>query len=308
MNKLDKWYRNISSFKKFNINEAKELYTQAINSNDLTIRKSYMDEVILGTLYVVYEYLKNNKIEILSSTSFDMDDIISSFCEVWIGKIKKGELLNVERFSNIFTIAFFSEVYMNLCNEEIIIKGQYNVSTECFVDLLILYIFFKNNNIEFNVDVFLKEYKKYNPYNMYSTKYIENLIIIFEKIYNRLSKNNEQEIELARTKIYEFIRIIINIGMFDKINDNFIDNTDYEEEIINNYCYKEFISRVDEILKDDRMRGIIHKRYGLDNNEPMTLEGVSNNYNITKERVRQIEAKAFRYLRRDEKLQGYRGI
>ena len=77
-----------------------------------------MDKIILGTLYVVFDYIKRNDIEMFYSSSFDMDDIISSFNEVWINKIYNGDLLRVDSFSNIFTASFFSEVYKNLCNDE----------------------------------------------------------------------------------------------------------------------------------------------------------------------------------------------
>lgn len=48
---------------------------------------------------------------------------------------------------------------------------------------------------------------------------------------------------------------------------------------------------VSEILKslNDREKEIVTKRYSLSGNKKSTLEGIGEKYNITRERVRQIE-------------------
>lgn len=53
------------------------------------------------------------------------------------------------------------------------------------------------------------------------------------------------------------------------------------------------------ILKDltDREERVIRLRYGLDDNRPRTLEEVGKEFNVTRERIRQIEAKALKKLR-----------
>ena len=48
---------------------------------------------------------------------------------------------------------------------------------------------------------------------------------------------------------------------------------------------------VSELLKtlNDREKDIITKRYSLDGDKKFTLDGIGRNYNITRERIRQIE-------------------
>ena len=46
-----------------------------------------------------------------------------------------------------------------------------------------------------------------------------------------------------------------------------------------------------------RENEVIRKRYGLDDSRPKTLEEVGREFNVTRERIRQIEAKALRKLR-----------
>ena len=59
---------------------------------------------------------------------------------------------------------------------------------------------------------------------------------------------------------------------------------------------------------NDRERKILEQRYGLLDGFPRTLEEVGKQYNVTRERIRQIEAKALRKLRhptRRSKLEGF---
>jgi RNA polymerase primary sigma factor len=57
-----------------------------------------------------------------------------------------------------------------------------------------------------------------------------------------------------------------------------------------------------------REQKVIRLRYGLDDNHARTLEEVGKEFNVTRERIRQIEAKALRKLRhpnRSKKLQDF---
>ena len=58
-------------------------------------------------------------------------------------------------------------------------------------------------------------------------------------------------------------------------------------------------SQIDELLNDltEREKQVIVMRYGLDGSQPHTLEEVGEVFHVTRERIRQIEAKALRKLR-----------
>ena len=56
---------------------------------------------------------------------------------------------------------------------------------------------------------------------------------------------------------------------------------------------------IDALLGDlkERERAVIVRRFGLEDGHPRTLEEVGKEFNVTRERIRQIEAKALRKLR-----------
>ncbi len=63
--------------------------------------------------------------------------------------------------------------------------------------------------------------------------------------------------------------------------------------------------RIQEVLKSlsPREREVIELRFGLQDGHPKTLEQVANTYNITRERIRQIEARAILKLRQPSRSQ-----
>ncbi len=70
--------------------------------------------------------------------------------------------------------------------------------------------------------------------------------------------------------------------------------------------------QVEQVLAtlSDRERRVLEERFGLKDGKPKTLEEVGKMFAVTRERIRQIEAKALRKLRhpsRGNKLKDYLG-
>ena len=72
-------------------------------------------------------------------------------------------------------------------------------------------------------------------------------------------------------------------------------------------CLKEELEEAMASLTE-RERNVIKLRFGLDDGKTRTLEEVGKEFNVTRERIRQIEAKALRKLRhpsRSRKLKDF---
>lgn len=279
MDKLIYFKKQISKYKKLSIDEAKELLILADNTADLKLKEKYTNEVILGTLYKVCNFIESIDF-LIDNKEYDMDDIILTFCEVWIKHIKNGELLNVDSFSSVLLTPFLTEVSNLILNEKIDYLEMFHTSKDKLINLFKDYIILKNNgNSELNDLI----------NNSHINKYI---ITIFDNIYEKFDFSDE---EISRNKIYSFFQILISSGLKERLNKNFVDEHIYEEEIINNKFYSDFNIAVKETLSDYHM-DIINKRFGFDV-KAKTLEEVASIYGVTKENIRQIEAKALKKLR-----------
>lgn len=77
------------------------------------------------------------------------------------------------------------------------------------------------------------------------------------------------------------------------------------EEIVMDKNMKESVNRILETLPE-KERGIIKLRFGLDNQDAMSLKEVGEIYNLTKERIRQIEKKVLNNLQQNEEVRELR--
>ncbi|HBP09946.1 sigma-70 family RNA polymerase sigma factor [Treponema sp. UBA6852] len=82
----------------------------------------------------------------------------------------------------------------------------------------------------------------------------------------------------------------------------------FDAHIVDDVIYESLKEQLSEILLTlpDRERKVLEMRFGLNNFKQMTLEDVGKYYNVSRERIRQIEAKALRRLRHLHRASGLR--
>ena len=304
MEKLEEWHNQIALFPKLKIKEAQVLYQKALDTKNETLKKQYIDELILGTLYVVYEFVKRNELELFRTATYDINDIMSAFNEAWIKKLYRGELLKVNRFSLLFTSTYFKEVYYNLGGEEISINDMFGISADLVSELLVTYIEFKNTSQSADF-MDLVKVKYYQQINWSFENVIRSMIPLFEKIYNILISYKE-DLNLPKTKMLAYLKLVISLGILEPLT-NTIAMTDMEDKILQGIVLKKFREEVVQVFEnEERTKQIIQERYGLGDNEPLNSKKVGDSHGISLARVNQIEAKALRKLRRNRTIRKYR--
>ena len=127
-----------------------------------------------------------------------------------------------------------------------------------------------------------------------------------QKVYHSLTKAVNEEVSDDEARVMEIMQIAREpasletpIGEEDDSNlgDFVADNNIVTPEgNVESVMLREHIDALLGDLKE-RERQVIVLRFGLEDGHPRTLEEVGKEFNVTRERIRQIEAKALRKLR-----------
>jgi len=312
LEKLDSWYKIISLYEKLDLDTAKKLYIEYQNETNEYQKQIKRDKLIMGTVYVVYKFIKNNNPNYLNSSIYDIDDIINICNEIWIIMIDSGKLLKVNKYCEMFDYQFYSELTEKLVPSKFSIAENTILDTDIFSDFLYKFIEEYNNKGEFTYKDFINllinrsdddyKYKKilykiiWNPIAVSGTYYL------LTSIYNSMQKVGE--VSITKRKIEMLKYILINNGLDNERQSiNAVVQTDPAENIITEM----YLTKLKEIifnecnLTETEIR-ILKKRYGIDENHSHTLGEIAHEEKLTKERIRQKENKILRKLRQNKKL------
>ena len=296
---LNEWNETLNSYKKLTFEEAKQMYIRANNSNN---KIEIINEIIMGTLYVVANFIAKNGFIYLNSPSYDMNDVISVCNEIWIKMINAGKILNVCSFNDMFDGDFFNKLNDNLGVEKIVIPDNTVLNADIFIDLLMYYIKLKEHN-SFITDSMIIEYMENN--NRYDSILIKlyffgnklDFINLFEAIIKSFELD-DGNLNIAKTKLDKIKYILISNGLeYLRYDINKIYVTDTTELYIDDYCKKQVLEIVLNSDIGDTRKEILIQRYGLLDGRRRTLEEVASYFGVTRACIREKEAKALRLLR-----------
>jgi RNA polymerase primary sigma factor len=88
---------------------------------------------------------------------------------------------------------------------------------------------------------------------------------------------------------------------------DFIENQSAPDpaDVVSDIIAKESLAKVLEAM-EERERKVVELRFGLKGEHPRTLDEVSRRFNVSRERIRQIEAKALEHIKRALEIQAMR--
>ena len=119
------------------------------------------------------------------------------------------------------------------------------------------------------------------------------------EIAKKLGDKSEEDVKNILTYLQNPVSLETPVGESgeDSLGDMVEDRTEATpEEAMEQLVQKEEVSELLESLSE-RERQVIRLRYGLDGGKPGTLEEIGEQLGVTRERVRQIEARALEKLR-----------
>lgn len=296
MNELEMWYEQISKYERLSLSQAQELYKEVISLEDPNEKKKLMNRIILGTLYVVYNYIKNNNLIIFETPSYDIGDIINSYNEIWIKKIYEGELLNIDTFSNLLNGKFRYEACVGICGNNNKLKSQLDIEISDFIPLFLQYVEYKNSGSS----------EPFKPQLNESCKNLSKMLILIENIYNNLNFDKTEDLELSEANIKPLIALLINTGITNTMPNEYPDSRDMVDELSFQTSFRKYFVQMSNLFGGTRNFHIFCEGIGVPNGYPTNIHEIARKYNITPERVRQIKKTIYDKIKHPKYLRNYR--
>jgi len=150
-----------------------------------------------------------------------------------------------------------------------------------------------------------------------------------DQILQKKRKAAQLKSELGHDPTREEIAAAMGLGVADiedlemleerevSLNDRFNDDDQTMEEKISDVTpsveYQIIKASIEHQLRDilgeldEKEAAVLKWRFGLDDDQPLTLQEIGDKMRLTRERIRQIEQKAMRKMSRSNKLQQLRG-
>ncbi len=295
MEQLQQWKQQIQKYPKLSFLQAKELYEQGKE-----------EEVILGTLHVIYQYLKSNQLHILQNGTYDMNDIINTFCEEWIRAIRKGRLEEVKGFYEILDFTFVRKIVKKLSPNENGWPKRFDKNI--YVDIFLCYIDLKNQKDDISYDDLLKKVEQHeqDKKNNFGSRKLDSyqalqknykLFDFCENLYQKLNIDSSKDVKFSRRRLTILLPLLLDIGFLTDLKEADVLPYRFEDEIINKVAYERIVQAICQSTIDPKAKQIFLERTVL--YDKSTYENLAKKYNSSVETVRKYEQKALRKVRKE---------
>lgn len=302
MDKLDLWEKRLSEYEKLSLADAKKLYIDMINDPNENKRKIKRNKLICGTLYVIQNFVKSSSFDILSNSSYDIDDIMNICTEFYIKLVDNGELLKIDNFSQMFNSKFFTYLDENLVDKKYSIGENLCINTATFSEYFSMFIELKmskpNVTAKDLYDALLFDEQDYTSIGYYNDGEIHKLLSLFENIYSTMNIKDRDNCDITQRQYGLLKYLLIDNALRVKLDSSCVSNNDEINKLIDEE-YADYIINVIENSKlTDIQKNVLYYRCGFFDEESHTLEETAKKFGYsTREGIRQIEKRALSILR-----------
>ncbi|MCF6465505.1 RNA polymerase subunit sigma-32 [Clostridium sp. Cult2] len=245
-----------------------ELVALYKKNKDINIR----NRIIINNIGLIYAAARKR---IKNPTCFTLEDLVQ---EGVIGMMKGIERFDVTRDTSFSTYVYYWIIQQM---DRALMNDGYMVRLPAYIyEKINSLSTVENNYMAKNEEIDLKNLC--NEANMTEQEYL--LISYYKKNYSSFTSLNS----------------IINTDS----DENYVELQDYipcqdvsVEDIIISESLKEQLIEILNTLSP-KEKEVLELRFGLNGDEPLTLEAIGNKYDLTRERIRQIENKALKKLKR----------
>lgn len=256
-----------------------EVYFDRLNTNNTEKDIDTVEQIILANQGLVQKIASHYE-KIVENSILDIDDLISSGNCGLRTAIQKFDPTLGYKFSTYATTWIRQNILRDIANYKLTIRLPVHIHDT----INSLNKAFK----ESGNDDFMEQVN----YSMTALDMSEDTIMNFLRIDKQFNQGIASLHHLVGEDQSTPLESFVDAS--NRIYGDYIKTPD--EELMRSSFLDEINVIFDDRL-DEREKYILSMRIGLNNKEPMTLEEIGTELNVTRERVRQIEAKSFRKLK-----------
>ncbi len=243
--KLEQWHKSINKYNVYCSQEAKKLMRCYTNEMDEDKKIKIRNDIVLGTLEYVYQFLKQSIFINIICNWFDMDDVINATVEAWIKSItnesKRIYLASyvIDSKYTLYSQKFMNYILANLCGEDTFYFSRSGLSQlQDLINWYYIYLKVKQNNHNLSFEDFKNIIGNKNEDLLDDSKLLK--IYNFFGYLEHVLKIKEDKITI---EVIDSLKFLIG-NYFNMHLDDFHKETFNENEILNRLLAQEIFKNI----------------------------------------------------------------